>query len=161
MLIKDRFFLLNMNVVSFFTRQNFYIHRIQHIEKTGKLTDVQFLKVPCIVTYEYNVQKHKHLLTQLSWPPTFSKGFMVPIKKITYKGKDITENLSPFFGPRKTDIHCIFIKRKPVFSFHNLGIRFTIGEFIVPYWKGEIEIEDIFSRTRRCEVEFNLSKICD
>ena len=150
-----------MNVISFFTRNNFYIHRIQKIKKTGQLVDTDILDPPCIVTYEYNLQKHKHILLNKSWPPTFNKGFMVPIKKVSCDGRDITDVIDPFLGPRKTEVHCIFIYRKPVLTFHFIGFRFTMAEFIVPHWKGTLEIEDIFSRTIRREVEFNLSEICD
>lgn len=103
--------------------------------------------------YEY-VYSSKRYLTD-TWPPK-TNHFGFPIKKVIREdGKDVTENVLRFSGPKRNFVHNLgvcTIKKKIFTKFHNFGIRITIEDYIEKY-NGTVYVSDIFGGLKIIHIE--------
>lgn len=148
-----------MDVYLFFSRQNWFVHRIQHVERSGFLTDVPYFKKPCIVTYEYNLATHKILLRGSDiFPPEPQMGFFIPDVSYILNGKDRTGDFGIFSGPRRVDIPGVLITRKWRIKFRRFGVQISKDEWVVPEWSGTLEVTNLWGQKRTQNINFRLTE---
>jgi len=105
----EKLFLKLMDIWVKVRTQNFFIKNICRIVNNTLVQcreGVSSVCGPVMVEYVYNGRVYKYVTTHLEqWPPDFGASrFVMPIKKVTFDDKDITNEWREYAGPRQDGV---------------------------------------------------------